>query len=656
MYNLVSPMDYGSSLRSSKVRRRRNKAVRIFLMDNLALPLLKSLGRVAWNLIQSHYVGYFEDEMFAQRLKLMNSSEMIREFNLTLPADAIEVIESDESRPNTTLAFKCNGDSLRAQLYARYSAAFSPYAGYSNRYYARIDDMPPPTFPADSYPWLWSPRLNVTRVIASRLMQVLALEDENENSGSSSEDVDGGLEFSSSSFAAPNSNSFPQRFRDLAIESTVISSNEPVFREAEVNKSVGQVGTRMSGREIQALEQIQLQLQEFYFETGIPRFASRSNGSHSVFPSLAAFLRANLTSNSNFSVSENSGSGNLGNWSRAGSVSLQHLGDMKATETDFSTRSGVYAALVQFYAYPSVGNWVFAPDEHVVDEDAPGDDCTMEQQCLVQSGVTVYTPSLTNLTLFRTFATTGIASATKRAMRLEALLGMVQVAFEAERRALNHGLQGPSTVWYSSHDLDVDEFADAVLGTVNLSVSEDPTPLHVFEYLLNEHVPILDDMVSYYADTNHDTKVSMELNQSVPMLDKLIESELIELVSVVESQIKVLGESIAFYVETRAASPQYHEVVNATARGDLYNGSEYTLVGFGFIMPATNDKNVLYYDLKLPVPFHLALRLIIRFQESRLLLPEESRQLLVCLAMALNNISFYRCRPAATSATPPDDK
>uniref|UniRef100_H3HBK7 Uncharacterized protein n=1 Tax=Phytophthora ramorum TaxID=164328 RepID=H3HBK7_PHYRM len=421
MYNLVSPMDYGSSLRSSKVRRRRNKAVRIFLMDNLALPLLKSLGRVAWNLIQSHYVGYFEDEMFAQRLKLMNSSEMIREFNLTLPADAIEVIESDESRPNTTLAFKCNGDSLRAQLYARYSAAFSP--------------------------------------------------------------------------------------------------------EAEVNKSVGQVGTRMSGREIQALEQIQLQLQEFYFETGIPRFASRSN-----------------------------------------------------------------------------------------------------------------------------------ASATKRAMRLEALLGMVQVAFEAERRALNHGLQGPSTVWYSSHDLDVDEFADAVLGTVNLSVSEDPTPLHVFEYLLNERVPILDDMVSYYADTNHDTKVSMELNQSVPMLDKLIESELIELVSVVESQIKVLGESIAFYVETRAASPQYHEVVNATAHGDLYNGSEYTLVGFGFIMPATNDKNVLYYDLKLPVPFHLALRLIIRFQESRLLLPEESRQLLVCLAMALNNISFYRCRPAATSATPPDDK
>ncbi|KAG6612990.1 uncharacterized protein IUM83_11893 [Phytophthora cinnamomi] len=223
---------------------------------------------------------------------------------------------------------------------------------------------------------------------------------------------------------------------------------------------------------------------------------------------------------------------------------------------------------------------------------------------------------------------------------------MVTVAFEAERRALNHGLQAPSTVWYSTHDLDVDEFADAVLGTVNMSISGDPTPLHVFEALMSERVPILDEVVSYYADTNHDTKISMQLNHNVPMLDKFAESELTQLISLLATEMKTLDRSIASYVQTRAANPQYQEVVTATERGDLYNGSEYSLLGFGFVVPATNDKNVLYRDLKLPVAFHLALRLIVRCQESRLLLPEESRQLLVCLAMALHHISFYRCRPS----------
>ncbi|KAG3113572.1 hypothetical protein PI125_g7206 [Phytophthora idaei] len=297
MYNLVSPMDYGKSVRSGNVRRRRNKAIGMFLTDNLALPLVKSLGRVAWNLIQSHYVGYFEDEMFAQHLKMMNASEMIKEFNLTLPIDAIENAQ-EESRPNATLSYVYDGESKRSVLYARYTAAFVPYKGYPDRYYTRDDNLPLPTFPADN--------------------------------------------------------------------------------------------------------------------------------------------------------------------------------------------------------------------------------------------------------------------------------------------------------------------------------------------------------------TNHDTKISMELNRSIPMLDKFEESELVQLINSVESQMKILDRSIVSYVQTRATNPLYQEVVNATKRGDFYNGSEYTLVGFGFVVPATNDKNVLYRDMKLPVPFHLVLRLIVRFQESRLLLPQESRQLLVCLAMAFYNLSFYRCRPALT--------
>ncbi|KAG7394891.1 hypothetical protein PHYBOEH_004515 [Phytophthora boehmeriae] len=135
MYNLVSPMDYGSSLRSSNVRRRRNRAARMFLTDNLALPLLKTIGNVAWNLIDSHYVGYFEDEIFAQRLKMMNSSEMIAAFNLTPSMNDSWVDDEEESRPNVVLAYEDDGQSKRAFLYAQYTTGFSPFEGYADKYY-----------------------------------------------------------------------------------------------------------------------------------------------------------------------------------------------------------------------------------------------------------------------------------------------------------------------------------------------------------------------------------------------------------------------------------------------------------------------------------------------------------------------------------------
>ncbi|ETL91297.1 hypothetical protein L917_10127 [Phytophthora nicotianae] len=626
MYNLVSPMDYGKSVRSGNVRRRRNKAIGMFLTDNLALPLVKSLGRVAWNLIQSHYVGYFEDEMFAQRLKMMNASEMIKEFNLTVPIDAIEAAEDEESRPNTTLSYVYDGESKRSVLYARYTAAFAPYEGYSDEYYTRDDNLPLPTFPADSYPWLWSPRISETRAIASQLLESLRTGDEKLNTDSGGESR---FDSCSSSCVEPESTK-PSRKLALRAANGSIQANH----SSSGDKSA------MSAKDVEALEQIQMQLQDFYFDTGIPRLTIRSSSPHSDFPSLSDFL---LGASINDTGANTRSAGSFADSNEAGiPTALPEVGGggNVSSEADFSTRSGVYAALTHFYSYPSVDKWM------VDGANASAVNCLVDQPCLMQSGVTVYTPSLTTLSLFQTLADVNVDPTLKRAVRLNALQDMTEDAFEAERRALNHGLQGPSTVWYSSHDLDVDEFADAVLGTVNMSISEDPTPLHVFEKHVNERVPILDEVVSYYADTNHDTKISMEFNHSIPMLDNFEESELVQLIAVMERQMETLDQSIASYKQTRAANPLYQEVVNATKRGDFYNGSEYTLVGFGFVVPATNDKNVLYRDMKLPVPFHLILRLLVRYQESRLLLPQESRQLLVCLAMAFYNLSFYRCCPA----------
>ncbi|CAI5726015.1 unnamed protein product [Peronospora farinosa] len=628
MYNLVSPMDYGDSLRSSNVRRRRNKAVRMFLTDNLALPALKTFGRVAWNLIQSHYVDYFKDEMFTQRLKTMNASEMIREFNLTLPIEAIEEIPDEDSRPNTTQAYEYDGEKSELNC-------------------------------TDSTPQLLI-HTRITRTM-SQLLQSLAVQNVNiaELDTSSSGSSDDAILSSCPSSCAENDR-ISRELANVSDELLLSALNLSVPANGSVSTGAVNHGgnTTMSTKDTQAFKQIQVRLEEFYFDTGIPRLPVHPNVTNLVFPSLATFLRVSLTtdaSTNHSAASEDSVANNsFGDSNDAvipRSLSLEDLISDDAgnigSMTDFSSRSGVYAALTHYYAFPSADKWMIKKfdDENI-------SDCTLKQVCLVHSGVTVYTPSLTALQLVETFNDMSVAPTTKRLMRLMALLEMVQVAFEAERRALKHGLQGPSTVWYSTHDLDVDEFADAVLGTINMSISGDTgdsTPLHVFEKHMNERVPILDEEVSYYAETNHDTKFSMELNHSIPMLDKFQESDLVKLVSSFTNEMKNLNRAIGFYVETRSTDLLYQEVVSATTRGDLYNGSEYTLIGFGFLIPATNKHNVLYRDMKLPVPFHLVVRLLVRFQESRLLLPQESRQVLVCLTMAYYNISFYRCHNSSST-------
>ncbi|RLN92944.1 hypothetical protein BBJ28_00003341 [Nothophytophthora sp. Chile5] len=666
MYNLVSPMDYGNSLRSGNVRRRRNKAVGMFLADKLALPMLKTLGRVAWNLIQSHYVGYFEDQIFAQRLEMMNASEMYEAFNLTPPAEDTEDLKDEVLRPNATLAYVYDGQSKRALLYSRYTAGFSPYNGYSDQYYTR-DDLPPPTLPADSYPWLWSPRLDVTRAIALHLMQSFGHDQEINGSSSSREGDD---VYASTSHESASSLTPTTTWSDSSVEPGASEADDDSADSAGGEES-GESDDLMGEPDVRVLEEIQLQLQEYHFDTGIPRFTLRSDEDHTLFPSFTTFLKKsravdlsrNIDNGTNAgmpSAVNSSGSGSFSRMDSAGvfaepsSPNTSFVANETGSRADFTSRGGVYTALVHFYAYPSVDKWMVSPDKRFPDDGAVASNCSIELHCLVQSGVTVYTPSLANLTLFTTFGDPNVTPASKRALRRNALWDMIAVAFEAELRSLKHGLQAPSTIWYSSHDLDVDEFADAVLGSVVMarkSEADDATPLHVFESLMVEQTPILDQVVSYYADTNHDTKLAMQLNHTVPMLDAFDEGDLVDLIAFFHDRMKDVELEIDVYKQTRAADPQYLEVETATTQGALYNGSQYTLLGFGFVMPATNDKNVLYRDTKLPVPFHLALRLIVRFQESRLLLPVESRQLVSCLAMLLNEISFYRCRPTGSSTS-----
>ncbi|KAL8000209.1 hypothetical protein Plhal703r1_c23g0099711 [Plasmopara halstedii] len=607
LYNLVSPMDYGNSVRSGNVRRRRNKAFGMFFTDNLALPLVKSLGHVALNVFQNHYVDYFKDQMFAQRLQMMNSSELIQAFNLSLSKEMIQSIMHEETRVNTTLQYVYDGESKRLILYAQYTKAFEPYEGYSNQYYTIDDNFTIPTFPADSYPWLWSSQIDVVRIVTYQLVESLNQDEETINDTLTSIDM-----------KSRNSS----RMLTNKIENVINGFDDNSSTRA--NLSDGEMA--INAHEIGIFEQLKLRFQDFHYDTGIPRLTFHSKTSQTLFPSRMDFVQ-NSIHESNHRLDGDNG--------------RDEVGDLRA-------REAVYDALTHFYSYPLIANWSI---QRFSMKNLSRVNCSIQQVCLIQSGVTVYTPSLTNLALNQLFSESHMSSISKRALRLEALQSMIQIAFEAERRVLNHGLQGPSTVWYSTHDLDVDEFADAVLGTFNLSISgetEAISPLHVFEKHMNEHVPILDAIVSYYADTNHETKVFMKNHYNITM-DVFNESQVTQLIETFQYEVQQLEQSLVSYKQARDINVLHQEVVNATIRHDFYNGSEYTLVSFGFILPATNEKNVLYRDMKLPIPFHLILRLMIRFQESHLLLPQESRQLLVCLAMAYYDISFYRCRSTTTS-------
>lgn len=322
----------------------------------------------------------------------------------------------------------------------------------------------------------------------------------------------------------------------------------------------------------------------------------------------------------------------------------------------------LHDAMLQFYAYPTVdSSMVMLPKpgwKRVPDYELAGVNCSVEMPCLVQSSVTVYTPQLSSLGFFqKVVRNPTISKEQQRQVRVKVLQSMVDVAFQAEQKALEHGLQAPSTAWYSLFDRNVDEFADAIQSHVNSTwdggsgVDDGDgtavSALDVYTSLVeNKSRSLFHTLPSYYWSTLRDSKRGMEITKVVPALEPLSEAEQIELISYIAAKMKELDGAIAAFVAKRNANEEYQQVVNATTSKAEYEGNQYSTLGFGFLLPATNRLNVLYRELKLPVPFHLTLRLFVRFQESRLLLQDESLHMVTCLAMLRSEIPYYRCRHA----------
>lgn len=702
LYNFVPSSLYGDAVTRMRTKALQSKMKSTFFLHEVAIPGVKMIGTLLLHALKSHYGTYIEREKLFKRLQLMTAAEISAEFNIPLPEYDLEA-ELETQRPNHTLPYDWKGSM---QIFNGFGERFVPYANYSQQYYAVDEDLPPPVLPAASYPWLWSERLAIVRELMLRIMAINARhadQDMEQIMVMGEQDGNGSIRqrLRSHGSSASVSSSVDADIEDVvngdedngsaleALEELEQLTNEYHFatgipRIVRLNHSHSPFPSLASflNESASSSRRSHTATNNGSSSRGINHLAADTfagmhhhnahvlNGSSSEdvgfdFTGDASTIGTSpfASTGSESQVPASNASAEITKLSVAGSAnastnSVAEEVELRESHAERSRRTRVYEAMRQFYSYPSVDTaMAFYPTKDRETMNGAKDfTCSLVDPCLVQSSVTVYTPSLNQLNFFQTVvaAKPAISPEQQRRTRIEALQDMIAVAFQAERRALQHGIQPPSTVWYSLFDRNVDEFADAIVGFVNATVrgggrgtdGGEVAPLHVYTSLAQDTKgSIFYTLSSYYSSTILDTIKSMKTRKAEAMLEALTEAEQIEVITFVANKMAELDEAISMFVHARNADDEYQALVNATISQEAYRGCQYSTLGFGFLAPATNKQNVLYRDMRLPVPFHLVLRLFVRFQESRLLLPEESYHMLTCLAMLRNDISYYRCRP-----------
>lgn len=688
LMNLVPPMAHGSVMKQARIKKLQSKMLRNYFVRSVAIPGVKLIGSLIIDAIKLHYGSYIERKVLFKRMETMSLEEICAELNVTPPVyDAEAYFEAHRS--NHTLPYEPRG---HIHAFREYAVKFEPYTNYSLIYYSVDEDLPAPVLPAASYPWRWRRQLAETRDLVLQVMALTAGVQEQETAQFLEDDeVDDESEHSSIPSGPARTSAVAGDLKRRGVDghggistlkpsvNTNMGSAEDDDEEDDDDKEVD--------AEFGAAQELENILAEYHFSTGIPRIVQQ-NSSYTPFPTLESLLnesapapahnaassRGGNISHSNSSGGRDAASSNhvlrslgaspplLRSPSSASNISdPRSLGphEVQDREAELRRRKAIlYDAMVQFYAYPCVdSSMVRIPRNGSRFELQPaGVNCSLAAPCLVQSGVTVYTPQLSTVNFFEDVVRNHSTVSTKgqqRRTRVQVLQSMAQVAFEADQKALEAGVQAPSTVWYSLFDYNVDQFADALQGQVRATWHSKPdgtnsSALEVYTTLVaDKQRSLFHSVSSYYWSTLRDTKRAMLITKSVPMLEALTEAEQVALLTLIAAKMRDLDAAIAAFVEKRATDEEYRQVVNATVSRAEYEGSQYSTLGFGFLLPATNKKNVLYRDLRLPEPFHLALRLLVRVQESRLLLPDESFHIVACLAMLRSEISYYRCRPAS---------
>ncbi|GLD95575.1 hypothetical protein PINS_up004252 [Pythium insidiosum] len=235
---------------------------------------------------------------------------------------------------------------------------------------------------------------------------------------------------------------------------------------------------------------------------------------------------------------------------------------------------------------------------------------------------------------------------------------MVDEASVAERRALQLGLQAPSSVKYSKHDSHTDVLADALMGFIikakeksaARSESRRPRAYHVYRDLMAEDRSVpFDERSPLFADAIYLIKSmsaydsAVTFGDGVPELAEFSDREYKSLLACMMTHIHELSRLAIDYNATRARDPTFQAALVADAKLLPIEKRPFGLLRFGYYLPAFNQELVAMRLHPPPMPFHLMTRLIVRFQEADLLLRSEVRRLLACLAMLQSEMPYAPC-------------
>ncbi|TMW69671.1 hypothetical protein Poli38472_001827 [Pythium oligandrum] len=642
LYNFVSPMDWGNSIGSQRMRALRNKGYRMFFSEKVVLPMLPGILRNLEELFLGGIKKQIRNQLEMKRISSMTLDDVQRTLNVSYTEDELEEMYQllRDPRTNVTKPYEYEQPwRLKQQEFVEH---FQPYAQYARRYYVKNeDDLPPPSLPARVYPWRWNERLQSTREILLAIMDLYAQE-RPDDQDSEEEDETRRLQGTDSA-----------SYLDDQIESDSGSSEMEISNFTDLEQDLAM---------LRVLEQ---RVNEFHFVTGIPRLNFMRDYFDAVrFPSRHEFFNLSLQTN----ASEMVHSTLAGTFQDENGVEAEAGVTHNASEVVYATRDGIYEAAKHFYSFPAM-EMQFVKSEYrptaVTEKPLPREGipqserqktpvdqfetCTVAAPCLVRSGVTVYTPRLHSDRIYQSLSNVTNA-VEQRQQRVELLKSLVSETATMERETLRMGLQAPSTAWHSCYDREFDLFADALVGFVNLTKkTENPTPLQMFERLRGGKTSFFEtDVPLYFSSTNRRTEAAMRV---LAELEEFTEIEMVNVTAHFVAEMKAIAEELRASMRVRETDPAYQQATQVTQAGAYYIGRPYSVLRYGYFLPATNHKNVAYRDYKQPVPFHLVMRLLVRFQESRLILPNESKTIAACLALLQNNLRFYKCVQVTTNAT-----
>nr|CCA21615.1 conserved hypothetical protein [Albugo laibachii Nc14] len=615
-----------------------------YTMKTFVFPKLYAFGKALVNTLWKHYTSMWKSELEQanNRFKGMSfdeKSKLWMQLTEYLP-NQYTLLVQERKQSGRIEAYKEAGVY---RVYGRYAVHYRAQAvEYDAARYFQEDEDEETRFgdsdrqflprlslpPAILFPWPWSNELDKTRSSIEMMKEYVDVFQRSLNT-SHPENVTSDMD--SISQDTELAHQYLRYVHDMSPE---LSDSEAI-RHLDISESADECEFGGDGNS-DRFRCLHEHLRSFHYATGIPDLTlyEVTNVPEARFPNLTEFMAVTCSKNESLSqefdieILEISASESkdedgdcMNNCTRARRHHILHPLHL----------SSLYGASLQFYTYPVFHSY--------------------QESEWRRSGVTIYTPHLMEYALCQHLYQCENASRVPRILVLEKI---IQDAADHELKGLSKGIQASSTVWFSQEDRNSDEFADAVLGfgsefLGNLTKERlDKSPGEMLYRRMEEPHSIL-HLDAYYT---YSSRVHESIPDAAP-LKALQEDDMLQFVDLIRSIMHQLSSGINAYAQRRKENSLYRLLSNSTKHREWYDTHKaLTEIAIssedqadGFILYETNPLHVLYRDLRMPHPFHLIVRLLIRLHESQLLLPEESRRIISCATLEEMNLTFHRCQP-----------